>query len=126
MNDNPDSRKSGTFGGILFNCLKGVSDISAKFLHTVWNDEVLKDLKFACELELSDVVPAFKKHHSNLVQNYRPISLCQLSQRFLWELCLINLPPTWMNIYPLIFVNTGKVLTLKLLFLLLLRNENRS
>ena len=61
---------------------------------SVWNDEVLKDLKFACELELSDVVPAFKKHDSNSVQNYRPISLCQLSQRFLWELCLINLPPT--------------------------------
>ena len=35
MNDNLDSRKGRTFGGILFNCLKGVSDISAKFLHTV-------------------------------------------------------------------------------------------
>ena len=43
MIDNLDSRTSGTFGGILANCLKGISDISAKFLHTVSNDEVLKD-----------------------------------------------------------------------------------
>ena len=59
MIDNLDSGKSGTFGGIPANCLKGASDISAKFLHTVWNDEVLKDLKFHSELKLADVVPAF-------------------------------------------------------------------
>ena len=35
MIDNLDSRKSGTFGGILANCLKAVSDISAKVLQTV-------------------------------------------------------------------------------------------
>ena len=72
MIDNLDSRKSGTFGGILANCLKAVSDISAKVLQTVWNDEVLKDSKFPSELELADVVPAFKKEDSTLVENYRP------------------------------------------------------
>ena len=46
ITDNLDSRKSGTFGVIPANCLNGVSDIYTKFLHTVWNDEVLKDLKF--------------------------------------------------------------------------------
>ena len=70
MIDNLDSRKSGTFGGILANCLKAVSDISAKVLQTVWNDEVLKDSKFPSELELADVVPAFKKEDSTLVENY--------------------------------------------------------
>ena len=64
MINNLDSRKSATFGGIPDNCLKGVSDISAKFLHTVRNDEVLKDLRFPSELKLADVVPAFKKRHS--------------------------------------------------------------
>ena len=49
--------------------LKGVSDISARFLHTVWNDEVLKDLKFPSELKLADIVPAFKKEDSTLVEN---------------------------------------------------------
>ena len=49
--DNLDSRKSGIFGGIPANCLKVLSDISAKFLHIVWNDEVLTDLKFPCELK---------------------------------------------------------------------------
>ena len=56
-----DYRKSGTFGGIPANCLKHVSDISAKVLHTVCNYEVLKDLKFPSKLKLVDVVPAFKK-----------------------------------------------------------------
>ena len=68
--DNLDSRKSGIFGGIPANCLKGVSDISAKFLHIVWNDEVLKDLKFPSELKLADVVLALKKEDSTLVENY--------------------------------------------------------
>ena len=75
MIDNLDSRKSETFGGIPDNCLKGVSDISGKFLHNIVNDEVLKNLKFPSELKLEDVVPAFKKEDSALVENYRPISL---------------------------------------------------
>ena len=76
MTDNLDSRKSETFGGILANCLTGVSDISAKFSHTVWNNEVLKDLKFPSELRLADVVPAFKTDDSTLVENYRPKIFC--------------------------------------------------
>ena len=61
MINNLDSKKSGTFGGIPVNCLKGVLEISAEFLNNVWNDEVLKDLKFPSELKLADVVPVFKK-----------------------------------------------------------------
>ena len=64
--DNLDSIKSGTFGGIPPNCLNGVSDISGNFLHAVWNDEVLKDLKFPSGLKLADVVSAFKKEESIL------------------------------------------------------------
>ena len=59
MIDNLDSSKSGTFGGIPTNCLKGVSDVYAKFLNSVWNNEVLKDLKFASGLKLADIVPVF-------------------------------------------------------------------
>ena len=61
MIDNLGSKKSGTSGGILTNCLKGVSDISAKFLNSVWNNEVLKDLSFANGLKLADIVPVCKK-----------------------------------------------------------------
>ena len=75
MIDNLDSRKSGTFGGIPANCLKAVSDISAKFSRTFWNDEALKDLNLPSELKLADVVPAFKKEDPILVENYIPISL---------------------------------------------------
>ena len=56
-------------------CLNGVSDISAKFFHTVLNDELLKDLKLPIERKLEDVVPAFKKEDSALVENYTPTSL---------------------------------------------------
>ena len=97
MIDNLDSRKSGTFGGIPANCLKGVSDISTKFLYTVWNDEVLKDLIFPNELKLADNVPAFKKEDSTLVENYRPISLLpiisKMSERIMLKIT------TYMNEY---------------------------
>ena len=96
--DNLDSRKSGIFGGIPANCLKGVSDISAKFLHTVWNDEVLTDLKFPSELKLADVVPAFKKEDSTLVENYRPISLLPIISK-IFERIMLNQITTYMNEY---------------------------
>ena len=62
MIDNLDLKKSGTFGGIPTNYLKGVSDISAKFLNSVWNNEVLKDLNFAYGLKLADIVPVLRKN----------------------------------------------------------------
>ena len=80
--DNLDSRKSGIFGGIPAN-------ISPKFLDTVWNDEVLKDLKFPSELKLADVVPAFKKEDSTLVENYRPISLLPIVSK-IFERIMLN------------------------------------
>ena len=96
--DNLDSRKSGIFGGIPANCLKGVSDISAKFLHTVWNDEMLTDLKFPSELKLADVVPAFKKEDSTLVENYRPISLLPVTSK-IFERIMLKQITTYMNEY---------------------------
>ena len=59
MIDNIDSRKSGILGGIPVDCLNGVSDNSVKFLRAVWNNEVLKDLKFLSRLKLANVVPVF-------------------------------------------------------------------
>ena len=96
--DNLDSRKSGIFGGIPANCLKVLSDISAKFLHTVWNDEVLTDLKFPCELKLSDGVPAFKKEDSALGENYKPIILLPIISK-IFERIMLNQITTSMNEY---------------------------
>ena len=87
-------QKSGTFRGFAANNLKGVSDISAKFLHTAWNDEVLNNLKFPSELKLADIVPALKREHPTLVKNIDQSVFCQLFQRFLRELRLIKLSPT--------------------------------
>ena len=98
MIDNLDSRKSGTFGGIPANCLKAVSDISAKVLQTVWNDEVLNDSKFPSELELADVVPAFKKEDSTLVENYRPIIFLLIISK-IFESIMLNQITTYINEY---------------------------
>ena len=98
MIDNLDSRKSGTFGGIPANCLIAVSDISAKVLQTVWNDEVLKDSKFPSELELADVVPAFKKEDSTLVENYRPIIFLLIISK-IFESIMLNQITTYINEY---------------------------
>ena len=80
------------------NCLKGVSNISGKFLHTIWNNEVLKDLKFPSELKRADVVPAFKKEDSTLVENYRPIRLLPIISKF-FERIMLNQITTYMNEY---------------------------
>ena len=98
MIDNLDSSKSGTFGGIPTNCLTGVSDISAKFLNSVWNNEVLKDLKFANGLKLTDIVPVFKKDDSTLVKNYRPVSLLPVISK-VFERIMLNQITAYMDEY---------------------------
>ena len=98
MINNLDSKKSGTFGGIPVNCLKGVSEISAEFLNNVWNDEVLKDLKFPSELKLADVVPVFKQEDPTLAKNYRPISLLPTISK-IFERVMQNQITTYMNEY---------------------------
>ena len=98
MIDNLDSSKSGTFGGIPTNCLKCISDISAKFLKSVWNNEVLKDLKFASGLKLADIVPVFKKDDSTLVKNYRPVSLLPIFSK-VFERIMLNQITVYMDEY---------------------------
>ena len=98
MIHNLDLRKSGTFGGISANCLKGVSDISTKFLRTVWNGEVLKDLKFPKELKLADVAPGFKREDSILVENYTQISLLPIISKIFARILLHQIT-TYMNEY---------------------------
>ena len=93
-----DNEKSGTFEGIPTNCLKGVSDISAKFLNSVWNNEVLKDLNFANGLKLADIVPVFKKDDSTLVKNYSPVSLLPIISK-IFERIMLNQVTAYMNEY---------------------------
>ena len=69
MIDGLDSSKSGIFEGITRNFPRGAWGIFAEFLHAVWNDELLKDLKFARDLKLADVVPVFKKDTNKFIKN---------------------------------------------------------
>ena len=56
--DNLDSRKVGHLEEFQASTYK-VFQIFLLSLYTVWNDEVLKDLKFSSKLKLADIVPAF-------------------------------------------------------------------
>ena len=69
MIDGLDSIKSGIFEGIPRNFPRCAWVIFAEFLHAVWNDELLKDLKFARDLKLADVVPVFKKDTNKFIKN---------------------------------------------------------
>ena len=99
MIDNLDSSKGGTFGGIPTNCLKGVSDVSATFLNSAGNNEVLKGLKFASGLKLADIVPVFKKDDSTLVKNYRPVSLLPIISKVFESIMLNQITTAYMNEY---------------------------
>ena len=65
------------------------------------------DLKLPGELKLADIVSAFKKEDSILTENYRPISLLPITSK-IFERIMLNQITTYMNIYPLIFVDTER------------------
>jgi len=56
-------------------CLKETSYECSRFLTDIWNVEMVAQKKFPNELKLADVTPIFKKGVSNLVKNYRPVSV---------------------------------------------------
>ena len=55
--------------------LKEVMDIVDKYLLIIWNDQILKKLKFPDKLKLADITPLHKKLETVLKENYRPVSV---------------------------------------------------
>ena len=64
----------------------------------MWNNELLKDLKFASGLKLADIVPVFKKDDLTLVKNYRPVSLLPIISKVL-ERIMLNQITAYMDKY---------------------------
>ena len=58
---NLNDKKSGTFMNIPVKRLKEVGDIVADVLAQIWNEEVIKNKKFAVELKVADITPLHKK-----------------------------------------------------------------
>ena len=56
-----DDKKAGTFMNIPVKRLKEVGDIVAETLAQIWNEEVIKNKKFAAKLKVADIIPLHKK-----------------------------------------------------------------
>ena len=73
--NNLDDKKAGTFMNIPVKRLKEVGDIVAQTLTEIWNNELIKNKKFAVELKLADITPLHKKLETIYKENFRPVSL---------------------------------------------------
>ena len=56
-----NDKKSGTFMNIPVKRLKEVGDIVAGVLAEIWNEEIIRNKKFAVELKVADITPLHKK-----------------------------------------------------------------
>ena len=70
-----DTRKATRHMNIPTKQLKEVMDIVDKPLQAIWNDQILKELKFPDKLKLADITPLHKKLETVLKENYRPVSV---------------------------------------------------
>ena len=72
---NLNDKKSGTFMNIPVKRFKEVGDIVADALAQIWNEEVIKNKKFAVELKVADITPLRKKvvriHERDTMHNMR-------------------------------------------------------
>ena len=73
-----DDKKAGTFMNIPAKRLKEVGDIVAGTLAQIWNEEIIKNKKFAAQLKVADITPLHKKLETIFKENYRPVSLLPL------------------------------------------------
>ena len=70
-----NTRKSTRHMNIPIKQIKEVMDIVDKPLQGIWNNEILKKLKFPDKLKLADITPLHKKLETVLKENYRPVSV---------------------------------------------------
>ena len=70
-----DNKKAGTYMNIPVKRLQDVGDIVATVLTQIWNEEVIKNKKFAVQLKVADITPLHKKLETIYKENFRPVSL---------------------------------------------------
>ena len=92
INDLND-KKSGTFMNIPAKRLKEVGDLVAGVLAQIWNEEIIKNKKFAVELKVADITPLHKKLETIYKENYRPVSLLPVVSKIFERLMLNQMKP---------------------------------
>ena len=88
-----NDKKSGTFMNIPVKRLKEVGDIVAGVLSEIWNEEIIRNKKFAVELKVADITPLHKKLETIYKENYRPVSLLPLVSKIFERLMLKQMKP---------------------------------
>ena len=88
-----DDKKAGTFMNIPVKRLKEVGDIVAGTLALIWNEEIIKNKKFAVQLKVADIIPLHKKLETIFKENYRPVSLLPLVSKIFERLMLKQMKP---------------------------------
>ena len=88
-----DDKKAGTFMNIPVKRLKEVGDIVAETLAQIWNEEVIKNKKFAVGLKVADIIPLHKKLETINKENYRPVSLLPVVSKIFERLMLKQMKP---------------------------------
>ena len=88
-----DDKKAGTFMNIPVKRLKEVGDIVAGTLSLIWNEEIIKNKKFAVQLKVADITPLHKKLETIFKENYRPVSLLPLVSKIFERLMLKQMKP---------------------------------
>ena len=88
-----DDKKSGTFMNIPVKRLKEVGDVVANVLAQIWNEEIIKNKKFAVELKVADITPLHKKLETINKENYRPVSLLPVVSKIFERLMLKQMKP---------------------------------
>ena len=92
INDLND-KKAGTFMNIPVKRLKEVGGIVAETLAQIWNEEIIKNKKFAVELKVADITPLHKKLETINKENYRPVSLLPVVSKIFERLMLKQMKP---------------------------------
>ena len=92
INDLND-KKSGTFMNIPAKRLKEVGDLVAGVLAQIWNEEIIKNKKFAVEFKVADITPLHKKLETIYKENYRPVSLLPVVSKIFERLMLKQMKP---------------------------------
>ena len=88
-----DDKKAGTFKNIPTKRLKEVGDIVADVLAQIWNEEIIKNKKFAVELKVADITPLHKKLENINKENYRPVSLLPVVSKIFERIMLKQMKP---------------------------------
>ena len=103
--------KASQYSDIPTKIIKGNSDIFSNFISESINNSIKSSIFPSC-LKHVDVTPLHKKCNKSLKENYRPVSVLAIYQKFLREVCLSKCQVFLMTYFQKIIMASEKDLVL--------------